>query len=199
MSVRVAFRLSFLLLPALLWACSTPLWQHAPSEPRAILDERSGVTLTVVSSPMVFVRLGNSLLGARDYVTLVAAEEDTMGKYMQLLIVYRWSVSVSGGDVPQPKPNAGKLVVVADGRELVMEPLARIPIDLSSSNDLFVPKTQSIRYVYQTDFKAMRAIASSHELIVKLPQEEEQPDTPFSLWQDGRSALAQLVNQLNGP
>jgi hypothetical protein len=195
MSSRVAFLRPFLLLPAALVACSTP-----PSAPRAVLDERTGVTINAVSTPLLFFRIpGNVLSGARDYVTLVAAENDNAGKYTQLFLMYRWSLSVNGGYVPQPKPNTGRLVVVADGHEFVMEPLDRIPIDLTFSKDLFVPDDQSIRYAYLTDFQTMRAIARSHELVVKLPQEEEGPDTPFSLFRDGRPALAELVNQLNGP
>ena len=194
MSSRVAFLRSFLLLlPAVLVACATP-----PSDPHAVLDERSGVTLNAVSAPLLFYRIhGNPQSGARDYVTLVAVEQDNAGKYTQLFLMYRWSLSFNGY-APQPKQNTGRLVVVADGRELVMEPLDRIPIDLASSKDFFVPNDQAVKYAYLTDFETMRDIAGSHELFVKLPQEEEAPETPFTLWRDGRAALAQLVNQLNG-
>jgi len=185
---------SLLLLPVLLAACSTP-----PTTSRAILDERSGVTINAVSTPLVFGRIHPDVkLAARDYVTLVAAEQDNAGKYTQLFLMYRWSRSF-GGEVRQPEQNAGTLVVVADGREIVMRPLDRIPIDLAHTRDLFMPASElTAKYAYLTNFETMRAIASSHELIVKLPQERDAPETPFALWDDGRAALAQLVNQLNG-
>jgi hypothetical protein len=188
------FARSLLLLPAVLAACSTP-----PSTSRAVLDEHSGVTINAVSAPLVFGRIHrDGKEAARDYVTLVAAEQDNAGKYTQLLLMYRWSRSF-GGQALQPEQNAGTLVVVADGREIVMEPLERVPIDLAHTKDLFLPASDlTVTYAYLTNFETMRAIAGSHELLVRLPKEHEAPGTPFSLWEDGRAALTQLVNQLNG-
>ena len=185
---------SVLLLPVVLAACSTP-----PSAPRAILDEHSGVTINAVSSPLVFGRIHRDVKSAaRDYVTLVAAEEDNAGKYTQLFLMYRWSRSFDG-QAPPPEQNAGTLVVIADGREIMMEPLERMPIDLADSKGLFLPASYLMaKYAYLTNFETMRAIASSHDLIVKLPKEHDAPDTPFSLLGDGRAALAQLVSQLSG-
>ncbi len=164
-----------------------------------MLDEHSGVTINAVSAPLVFGRIHrDSKSAARDYVTLVAAEQDNAGKYTQLFLMYRWSRSF-GGQAPQPEQNAGTLVVVADGREILMEPLERIPIDPAHTKDLFLPASDlTAKYAYLTNFETMRAIANSHELLVKLPKEHDSPDTPFTLWEDGRAALAQLVNQLNG-
>jgi hypothetical protein len=191
---RFVLARSLLLLPVVLAACSTP-----PTASRAVLDEHSGVTINAVSAPLVFGRIHrDTKSAARDYVTLVAAEQDNAGKYTQLFLMYRWSRSF-GGQAPQPEQNAGTLVVVADGREFVMEPLDRMPIDLADTKDLFLPVSDlAAKYAYLTNFETMRAIASSHELIVKLPKEHDAPDTPFSLWEDGRAALAQLVSQLSG-
>jgi hypothetical protein len=191
---RFTLARSLLWLPLLLAACSTP-----PSASRAMLDEHSGVTINAVSAPLVFGRIHrDSKSAARDYVTLVAAEQDNAGKYTQLFLMYRWSRSF-GGPAPQPEQNAGSLVVVADGREIRMEPLERIPIDLAHTKDLFLPASDlTAKYAYSTNFETMRAIANSHELLVKLPQEHDAPETPFLLWEDGRAALTQLVNQLNG-
>jgi hypothetical protein len=191
---RFALARSLLLLPVVLAACSTP-----PSAPRAILDEHSGLTINAVSAPLLFGRIHRDVKSAaRDYVTLVAAEADNAGKYTQLFLMYRWSRSFDG-QASQPEQNVGTLVVVADGREIVMEPLDRMPIDLGDNKDLFLPASYlTAKYAYLTNFETMRAIASSHELSVKLPKEHDAPDTPFSLLGDGRAALAQLVSQLNG-
>jgi hypothetical protein len=191
---RFALARSLLLLPLVLAGCSTP-----PRDSRAILDENSGVTINAVSAPLVFGRIDRDVKSAsRDYVTLVGAEQDNAGKFTQLFLMYRWSRSF-GGQAPRPEQNAGTLVVVADGREIVMEPLDRVPIDLTHTKDLFLPASDlTVKYAYLTNFETMRAIAGSHELLVKLPKEQDAPNTPFSLWEDGRAALAQLVNQLNG-
>jgi hypothetical protein len=182
------------LLPAVLAACSS-----GPSAPRAVLDENTGVTINAVSAPLLFVRIhGDANSGARDYVTLVAAENDNAGKYTDLFLMYRWSISFHGM-APQPPQNAGRIVLEADGREIVLQPMPEIPVDLSRHEDLFVPEGDRVeKYAYLTNFDTMRAIAESHTLTLRLPQEPEAPDTPFALWRDGRPALNQLVNQLNG-
>ena len=50
---------------------------------------------------------------------------------------------------------------------------------------------------YVTDFETMERIATSHELTVSLPQAPF--DAPFSLWRDGRPALARFVKELSEP
>lgn len=194
MSNRCAILQLHLLLPIVLAACSAP-----PTATRAVLDERSGVTINAVSEPMLFGRIHRDAKSAtRDYVTLVATEQDNAGKYTQIFLMYRWSRSF-GGETTRPEQNAGRLVVVVDGRELVMEPLDRIPMDLAHSKELFFPESDQVTtYAYLTDFETMRTIAAGRELTVTLPQEHDAPATPFSVWGDGRAALAELVKELNG-
>ncbi len=170
-----------------------------PSGPRSVLDEHTGVTINAVSAPLQFVRIrGDASSGARDYVTLVAAEQDNAGKYTDLFLMYRWSISFHGM-APEPPQNAGRLVVQVDGRDVELQPLDRLPVDLSLAKDLFIPEGERVaKYAYPTSLETMRAIASSHELTILLPQEVEQPQTPFTLWRDGRPALTQLVIQLSG-
>src|ERR1017187_6186347 len=92
MSVLVAFA-----------ACST-----APPGPRALLNENTGVTISVVAAPMLFARLRNAATASgHDYVTLVAMENDAAGKYTELFLLYRWSMSGS----PPPKESAGRLLI----------------------------------------------------------------------------------------
>ncbi len=134
MPIRFALARWLLLMSVVLAACSTPPDLVASQYP---LDEHRSVPINVVSAGLVYGRINpNTKSGTRDYVTLVAAEEDNAGKYTQLFLMYRWSRSFSG-QAPQPEQNAGSLIVVADGREIEMEPLDRIPIDLAHSKDLF--------------------------------------------------------------
>jgi hypothetical protein len=170
-----------------------------PSGPRSVLDERTGVTINAVSAPLVFVRIhGDANTGARDYVTLVAAEQDNAGKYTDLFLMYRWSITFHGM-APAPPPNAGQLLLQVDGRDMALQPLDRIPVDISLSKELFVPEGDRVaKYAYHVNLDTMRAVAESHQLAVRLPQEPEEPQTPFTLWRDGRPALTQLVSQLGG-
>lgn len=179
-------------LAAALAACSS-----APLAPQAVLDEHTGLTINAVAEPMLFARVrGDVATSTRDYVTVVAMESDNAGRFTQLLLMYRWSVSFKGRAAPPPE-NSGRLVIQLDGRELELNPLDRIPLDLSQNKALFVPDGPNVqKYAYLTDFDTMRAIASSHQLAVRLPQ--DSPDTPLPLWRDGRTALMQLVQQLNG-
>lgn len=177
---------------AALAACSS-----GPGAPQSVLDENTGITINAVSEPLLFARVREDVgASTRDYITLVALESDNAGNYTQLLLLYRWSVSFKGRAAPPPG-NSGRLVIQADGSEIELQPLDQIPIDLSRNKALFVPDGPDVRkYAYRTDFATMRRIASSHDLAVRLPQ--ESPETPIPLWRDGRPALAQLVQQLNG-
>jgi len=186
--------LAYTLTSALAGCSSTP---SAP--PRALLDERSGVTINAVAQPIVLARVRNDTGGfGHDCVTLVAAEKDEAGKYTELLLLYRWSFSYnSDARLPPPPPNTGRLVIHADEHTIELQPLPQVPVNASQSKDLFLPTSgQYVAYAYRTDFAVMQLIASSHELSVHLPQ--ETPDVAFSLWRDGRPALTQLLSQLNG-
>lgn len=191
---RSAASCGFVLLALCASGCS-----GTPSGPRSVLDERTGVTINAVSAPLVFVRIrGDANTGARDYVTLVAAEQDNAGKYTDLLLMYRWSITFHGM-APEPPQNAGQLVLLVDGRDIALQPLDRIPVDVSLGKELFVPEGDRVaKYAYHVNLETMRAVASSHELSVRLPLEPEEPQTPFTLWRDGRTALRQLVSQLSG-
>jgi hypothetical protein len=170
-------------------ACSS-----VPPAPHPLLDEKTGITMTVVAAPMLFARVRNvASASGHDYVTLVTLENDNAGKYTELLLMYRWSISLPAA----PGDSSGRLVIQADGRAIEMQPLERVPIDLSRSKELFVPQdVDPVIHAYSIDFETMRLIAMSHDLTVSLP--DEPAGAAFWLWRDGRPALAQLVQQLTG-
>jgi hypothetical protein len=166
---------------------------HAPLT-REILDEQSGNTLIVVSSPLVFARTRTDVAAhARDYATLVAVEIDNAGNFSDLLLLYRWS-TVDRRMSPPPDPDQGELHIFADGRDIELEPLAQMPISLTKRQELYVPAHGDlVAHAYRADVAALRYIASSHRLIVRLPR--ERLDTPFALFQDGRRALHDFAGQ----
>ncbi|MGA2563890.1 MAG: hypothetical protein ABSF96_10045 [Steroidobacteraceae bacterium] len=168
-----------------------------PPGPQSLLEEKTGVTITVVGAPISFARVSSDAsASARDYVTLVAVEQDIAGKYTQLFLLHRWSTSIRGAPAPPPTVNGGALLIRADKREITLQPLEQVPIDLSAREQLFVPYTQdAVTRAYATDFATMRLIAGSHDLGVRLPQ--EPVDGPFLLWRDGRPALEQFLKELN--
>ena len=164
---------------------------HAPLT-REILDEQSGNTLIVVSSPLVFARARTDVAAhARDYATLVAVEIDASGEYSEYLLLYRWS-TVDRRMSPLPDADAGALRILADGRVIALQPLAKLPVNLDHRRQYQVPKHDDvIPRGYKVDAATLRYIATSRELIVRLPQ--EPLDAPFSLWEDGRAALLRFL------
>jgi hypothetical protein len=182
-----------LLLLALLTACTSS--RLAPS--REIFDEQSALTLEVVSMPFIFARdRGDVAAHARDYATLVAAEIDRSGEYSDFLLLYRWSTVDRRMSAPPP-PSAGALRILADGRAVDLQPLPRVPISLTQSHSLYVPPHGDVvPRAYAVDAALLRYIAACNSLTLRMPQEEI--NTPFTLWQDGREALAKFLQSISG-
>jgi len=191
MVIKCALRgfLSLTILAAMV-ACST-----LASSPRDLLDERTGITVSVVGAPINLVREPNGA-SAHDFLTLVAIQKDDDGKHTALILLYRWAVYYGG--VPfAPGAGSGELLIDVDGHSIDLQPLARLPVGLPGPKDLFVPDvTESAMRAYVTDLETMRLISTSHELTVRLPK--ESPIGSFTLWRDGRPALGQFVKHVSG-
>jgi len=170
---------------------------NLPPAPQSLLQEKTGVTITVVGAPIAFARVSSDASAStREYATLVAVEQDVAGKYTELFLLHRWSTSIRGAPAPPPTVSAGPLLIRADERDIALQPLEQVPIDLSAHEQLFMPYTQdAITRAYITDFATMRLIAGSHDLSVLLPQ--DSVGGPFLLWRDGRPALEQFLKELN--
>jgi hypothetical protein len=181
--------------PALMMAALAALTACTSLPPPAagqILDQESGNTLFVVTKPLVFARERTDVAAhARDYATLVAVAVDQSGTFSEYLLLYRWS-TVDRRMSPPPDSNAGKLRILADGREIELLPLEQVPLSLSSRPELHGPNHgDAVTRAYKVDLPTLRFIAASRLLAVRMPQ--ESLDTPFGLWGDGRARLAQFV------
>jgi len=190
----MTIRLALLLVLTVLTSCTT-----RPSRASGeIFDEQTGSTLLVVSKPLVFARERSDVAAhSRDYATLVAVEDDRSGEYTQYILLYRWS-TVDRRMSPPPGADEGQLKIYADGRTMDLKPLERPPTSLAQRSALHVPEHGDIVYhAYRVDSAMLHFIAASHDLAVRMPQ--EQLDTPFTLWQDARGALAQFLEQAVAP
>src|ERR1700733_2240162 len=129
MPIKCTLRGSLLLaILAATSACSS-----LPSTPRDLLDERSGVTVSVVGAPIEFAHDANGEPPhegpAHDVLTLVAIQRDDDGKYTSLILLYRWSIHFSVVP-PAPEADTGELLITADGHAIDLRPLPRLPAGL---------------------------------------------------------------------
>lgn len=160
---------------------------------RAILDTQTGNTLLLATRPLVFARRRADVAAeySRDYATLVAVELDVAGKYSDYLLLYRWS-TVDTRMSPLPGPASGTLQIEADGRNLVLTPLAQAPVDAIGRDDLYYPQhAEVVTYGYKVDLATLRFIARSRTISIRMPQ--DVLDIPFELREDGRASLAEFV------
>ncbi len=180
--------LPFTILAALA-ACAS-----VPTGPRDLVDDRTGITVSVVGAPIELQPHGAS---AHDFLTLVAIQRDDNGKYAAFLLLYRWE-AYYGGTPFAPGAGSGELLLDVDGHTIDLQPLPGLPSGLPGPKDLFVPDTtEPAMRAYATDLETLRLISTSHDLTARLPK--ETPDGSFTLWHDGRPALGQFLNHLAAP
>ena len=187
-------RLGLLLALTTLAAGSSLAARPAARPSHEILDEQTGNTLLLVAKPLVFARERTDVAAhERDYATLVAVEVDVSGQYRDYLLLYRWS-TVDRRMSPPPDPQAGELKILADGRAIDLMPLAELPVGLTRRRELHLPEHGDVvTRAYAIDVPTLSFIATSREVIVRMPQ--EPLDTPFGLWEDGRKALAKFLER----
>lgn len=162
-------------------------------EPPSYLDERTGITLTVVDTPLVLARERRDLAAnARDYLTLVAVSRNQSGRITSALLVHRWSTI--DARVAAPLAADARLVIVADGRDIRPQPLAELPKEFqpSATHDLWRPPVSQVATVaYRIDAATLRFIAESGRVSAFIDQPGDA--LPYALWRDGRAALARFA------
>jgi hypothetical protein len=193
--MRTGYLVNRILVMALLLAAAA--CSNTPPSPHNFLDEHTGITVSVVGAPTLFARVHTDAAApVRDYLTLVALQNDNAGKYTVMLLLYRWSAFYRGAS-PASGQSAERLLVEVDGQSIELQALDRVPTDIPRPKELFVPETSDVAMsAYLTDLQTLRRIALSHELLIRLPQ--DPLDAPFSVWRDGRPALAQFVKEWSG-
>jgi len=179
------------LAAALLLPACAPLDRLTPQEH---LDKRSGDTLLVVNQALVFARERSDVaVRARDYVTLVAVEADRAGQFSAYLLAYRWS-TVDRRMAALPSAEAGELHIFADGREIVLRPLPKLPAALQDADRLHAPReAQYVLWGYATDLGTLSYVAASQSVTVSFPREPLPLE--FALWEDGRASMRELADR----
>jgi len=164
--------------------------------PNQFLDERTGVTLSVVDAPLVLARERRDIAAnARDYLTLVAAERDMAGRRQLILLVHRWStidtrVGASDDD------DSTRLTLLADGRDIHLAPVAdKLPAEFTQNERLLRPPVDKVvTLAYATDIATLRYVVSSRQLSASF--EAAKATLPYTLWRDGRESLRQLLDSV---
>jgi hypothetical protein len=172
--------------------------------PQEYVDEQTGVTVTVVARPLVFVRDRTAFNGGptqawssppRDYVTLAAAAVDRTGKMTYLLIGYFWSVGVS-----QPWENARlarePLVLQLQERRIELAPQGGTARDAGISEPVHPPPVgPATATLYAVDLPTLSLIAESAHPVL-LCGSADAP-VKYELFEDRLTALREFVRHLN--
>jgi hypothetical protein len=166
-----------------------------PLEPRVILDERTGVSLTVVDQPLVLARERRDVaVQARDYITLVAAEINESGRRRLVWVAHQWSTIDARATDFLPTPGAA-LLLVADGRDLRLLPVSdAAAADFAQNRALLRPEDANVTTtVYAVDTATLEYAATSRTLSAAFP--ESRLALPFAIWADGRPAVLRFLAQ----
>jgi hypothetical protein len=178
-----------LLFLLLLCACVS---HPATLPPRSYLDERTGVSVSVVARPLIFARERSDLAASsRDYVTLVAVVLNNAGHYQHVLLGYPWSTVDARMD-RERSDDPGTLVITADDRRIVLTPEERSLHDIGLDSAVGRPSgSHRPGRAYLTDPATLRFLAAARALRLQVGTQESA--MPYQIWQDGRAALAGLV------
>lgn len=160
--------------------------------PITYLDPDTGTTFVAVARPLVFSHARSELAArSRDYASVAAASVDRSGRVEYVLLVYFWSTVDPRIAPVKPGPTTG-LVLAAEDRRIALEPisLAVPPIDRP-------PARHIIAMMYRTDFATLRYLAAVRR--ISLLRADTQGTERYRLWDDERTALADLVRSPTGP
>lgn len=180
----------FLLAGIVLVACA-----DVP-QTRAHLDPDTGVTLTVVTRPWVFARERRDVaVNARDYLTLVAAEIDEAGRRRLVLAAHVWS-TIDSRATGVTGSERGDLLLVIDGRDLTLAPLASdMALSGARSRALLPPDDAHVTTtLYPVDAAALDYVASGRVVVASFPRAPLA--LPYTPWSDGRQAVVELLREI---
>lgn len=167
-----------------------------PVEPRVVLDENSGASITVVDELLVLARERRDVaVQARDYLTFVAAEVNESGHRQLVWVVHQWSTIDTRAADFQPVPDT-PLLLVADGRDVRLKPVGNsMALRYLHNPALRAPAdANAVTTAYAVDAATLEFVATSRKVSAAFP--DSKLTLPFELWKDGRPALQRFVDQV---
>ena len=167
-----------------------------PVEPRTVLDENSGASITVADQPLVLARERRDVaVQARDYLTFVAAEINESGHRQLVWVVHQWSTIDARAVDLVPTPDA-PLLLVADGRDMRLKPIGDSrTLRYVHNPALLAPEdANAVTSAYAVDVATLEYVATSRQLSAAFP--DSGLTLPFLPWRDGRAALQRFVDQV---
>jgi hypothetical protein len=161
----------------------------APQRPSEYLDETTGATITSVEVPLVFARARPELAyGARDYVTLAAANVNRTGHVEQVFLGYIWS-TIDPRMRRDAEPARQRLIIFADDRLIELSSDNRTAQEVGIAHLIAEPPgANATQSIFPTDTATLRFLAAARRL--RLSIRDGADPRPFDLWGDGRGALA---------
>ncbi|MEO7774978.1 MAG: hypothetical protein ABIT36_10595 [Steroidobacteraceae bacterium] len=164
----------------------------APSVPTEALDRETGATVTTPAQPLLFAPVQETASRQFSYVTVVAVDVNQNSQHQSLLLAYYW-FGVSKDVDPAPRT----LRMVADDQVIELHPEAGTPRDFGIAALPHAPARgfALAPLVYRCEPAVWRLLASARQLTVQVGSTQD-PWPRYEIWNDGRPALRQMLEQL---
>ena len=161
---------------------------------RQYQDAKTAATITVGAQMLVFAReRPERAVHARDYLSLVPLDINRAGTHRLLVLIYDWLTV-------EPAPGAGsepaeRYSLVADGREIDLEPDGSSPRDAGLSSEPVEPPAHHAKaaYVPMTREELAYLVAAGELRAVRTVSGER---ISYELWRDDRATIETFLAQV---
>lgn len=159
------------------------------SRPAEHLDERTGVTVTRTSAPLILYRDNSGFAAyARDYVNLAPLRVNRMGEYRYFLWLGIWS-TVAAADATRRRDEFDSITLYADGEPLALDVHSWSPESIGVSAPVYVrPAPSAIDAYYAVTADQIRVLGEARE--IRLVAGGSDTTLSFEPWAGPRTATA---------
>ncbi|MBK7251164.1 MAG: hypothetical protein IPI06_09915 [Gammaproteobacteria bacterium] len=173
--------------------CLMPLAADIGAAPlvRDYLDETTAISVTYVTTPLVFVREHPSLgVNVREYLSLAPLELNAAGRETYYLFGYLWHTGAASGESLETL--ARELVILGDDRRMRLQGVGRSLRQAGLGGLPWPPPAPGAHPVmYSIDPEALYYLTATEALSVELPADRFEP--LMSLWHDGRDGIREFL------
>ncbi len=153
-------------------------------------DERTAVTVTVATRPVVLAREVPVLAAnARDYISLTAVEVNRTGQRRYYLFGYRWS-TIDRGTHRRADPAGEEWILQVDDRVLALK-MSQAEFSAAGLSRMPLPSSApgAVPFVFPTDRATLGHMSAARRLSARLPDgPDDVPAEPYRPW-DGSSLV----------